>query len=141
MKINLLLLLISWNVFAADSNLATANVGDDFLKCSAFYTIDAIFFEDDALSTNNLKKINEDKKEVKDFSALASRYESYSQTLTKRSPTATIAMHKLFVEQMEGIISHDYNNIAILVEQYGNFCKSLETNPEQRLHYWLKQQG
>lgn len=130
------LFTLSTSVFAqnsdvpADIRLATASFISEIMTCGVFYSIIAAGEDNTGNQWQGGERYENLSEQLFLFAyGLAEEIGMKTETLT--------AMANDNSKHMGEAIDFDAINIRILTEKYGDFCKTLVENPEERMAYWL----
>ena len=128
----ILVIFFSNHANAYDEERARMNYVDDLLTCSVFYHISS---NDEVSRANPNDPITiQNKKISSDFYNLALIHAKSIDITTE----AFVAKFHNSNDQMGREMNGHYKNFAVLIRKYGDFCKQLIVNPDDRLEYWRK---
>jgi hypothetical protein len=110
-------LLPIFSVTAADSKAIMAGLASEFSECSAYYGV----------LSQGVKNNPEAKKRMQDMSVYAMEF-----SVNFSNMKVALARAELDAKQMMKEMNDDYSNGAIIINKYGEKCKSLLEAPEKR---------
>jgi len=132
-----IIVLVLWcNVSVAEtteekrSHYIYNNLSSEYTECQHYYLIAS-----EAMKTND-----PDAKIIKnalDSSKLAGELAFMYGDEAGMSVEAMLARTKILVNEMLKPLNNNYANISILLNKYGEKCKSMIDTPEVRNQYWI----
>lgn len=125
MKPNLILLLIAIFIYpsaarADDPNNAIANLADDYAQCDAYYNL----FNAASKSENRTPPSLE----------AATTASNMLLFLEKGNTKKALSRYELSIKNAKEVINAE--GWSRLILKYGEFCKGLLENPDERIKYW-----
>jgi hypothetical protein len=118
----LILLLLPFILFAYSEERVKSNLSTDYAECAAYYMI----------SAGGVKELNKELEKKSNSLALKMFENSILFSNEKTAKSRVI----LYMEEQKKEMDYHYSNFSRLMLKYGNFCKELYENPEQRIKYW-----
>lgn len=113
--------------------LAFANLHDEMIQCSAYYSLTLEFFR---------KEPNPDKKTIEKLvkvkKHLSERITALGEVIGMKLE-ATLAMMRLVFRKMSQELDGNSLNYPILIEKYGGLCKVVYENSDSRVRHWMKE--
>ena len=120
--ITIAMIIMPLSAIGYDLEQATANLASDLSECAAYYIL-----------------ISQGHESLKNDPELNRAGEIAFNTAVELSNVkVTQARMELAGKDMLEEIDNNYSNSAILINKYGEFCKQLLENPDERIEYWLK---
>ena len=134
-KILVLGLLLSGNVYSETTEEKRSlyiynNLSSEYTECQHYYLIAS-----EAVKTND-----PDSDVIKNFlqsSKLSSELAFMYGQEAGMTVEAMLARTKILVKEMLKPLNNNYANISILLNKYGEKCKSMIETPEVRNQYWI----
>ena len=134
-KILVLGLLLSGNVYSETTEEKRSlyiynNLSSEYTECQHYYLIAS-----EAVKTND-----PDSDVIKNFlqsSKLSSELAFMYGQEAGMTVEAMLARTKILVNEMLKPLNNNYANISILLNKYGEKCKSMIDTPEVRNQYWI----
>ena len=135
LKIVVLSLLLSGNAYTETNTekiqkYISNNLSYEYIECLQFYQILHEATKDEA-SAKLLKNL-------KAGADLASEAAFYHGVEAGMSNEGLVARMKIIVKQLLKSMDNNYANISVLTLEYGEKCKDMIQNPENRNNYWLQ---
>ena len=123
----LLLIVLVWQSTAAayDSERAINNYAHDLAQCAAYFML-----------VSNAPGLDEATSKKLWDSGMSLSVLSAQLTSEKLA----LARVELEMKTMQREMENTWDNLVIINNEYGYFCKDLAENPESRLQYWLNKQ-
>ena len=107
---------------AYDFQRAQTNLASELALCAAYYMITTSVLMDNRKDASNVEAAA---KNALDMAVILSN---------KKVTAARVELTtKLIMKEMD----NDWSNWAVIVNKYGQACREITENPEQRLTYWL----